>query len=43
MLEVSFRGYESLSDKDTAHEKRYIIVEKLIEFGANPEYCKSTS
>ena len=40
LIEVSMRGFHVIGDKDKSTEDRYRIVDKLLEAGANPNYCK---
>ena len=43
LLSVAYRGYKSQSTKEGATESRHLIVKKLLEYGANPNYCKPTN
>ena len=43
LIECSFRGYQTLTDKDGAVENRHKIIRFLTDAGANPDYCKQTS
>lgn len=37
---MAYRGYKSESNKEEATEHRHLIVKKLLEYGANPNYYK---
>lgn len=40
LIMLAMRGYKSESEKDLALENRYIIIQLLLEGGANADYCK---
>ena len=40
LILVCWRGYHTIGDKDEAIDNRWIIIEKLLKAGANPNYCK---
>ena len=37
---MALRGYLVIGDKDKAAGARFKIIEKLLQAGANPNYCK---
>ena len=41
LLEVSLRGYHQAGDIDESYENRYLIINKLVEAGAEVNYCKA--
>jgi len=43
LIEVCFRGFKTQSEKENASESRHKIITKLIDAGANTEYCKRTT
>ena len=36
---VAMRGFFTQGDKEAASDNRYLIVQKLLEAGAEPNYC----
>ena len=43
LLEVAIKGYQEEKDLDKAFDMRAPIIEKLLEAGANPNYCKEVT
>ena len=43
LIEVAFRGYHTVGEKEEGYDNRFRIVEKLLDAGADPNYCRDAT
>ena len=43
MIELAMKGFQEEHDEDKALDNRAAIIEKLLEAGADPNYCKEAT